>query len=124
MDNDNCCLAKILKAIDVLQKACNNECFSEGCDKPFLGNYENALYNTRPINLYSKNGNLFTVDYTVDGVTNSSSTFRVENVHGCCAKLRVLAPSGTTYQDTGVFVTVNLECFCVLRCLTDVLVEI
>ena len=123
-NNDTCCLAKILKAIDVLQKECNNECLSEGCDRPFLGNIEPVLYNTRPINLYNRDGSIFTVDYTVDAVTNSSSTFRVEDVNNCCAKLRVLTPSGSTYQNTDVFVTVNLKCFCVLRCLNDVFVEI
>ena len=38
MENtESCCIAKILKVIDVLQKECFNECFPEGCDSPFLG---------------------------------------------------------------------------------------
>ena len=34
MENtESCCIAKILKVIDVLQKECFNECFPEGCEK-------------------------------------------------------------------------------------------
>ena len=139
-NNENCCLAKILKVIDILQKECNPECFPEGCDKPFLGNTSGCyIYNTRPITLYNRNGNLFSVNYYVNGVLNSSSVFRVENVKDCCAKLRILSEvtptpsdsSDTTaletsseYQATDEFVTVNLDCFCVVKCLTDTYVEI
>ncbi len=127
-NNESCCIAKILKVIDILQKECNNECFPEGCDRPFLGANGLSIYNTRPITLYTKTGNLFTVNYFVDNVLTTSSVFRVENVNGCCATLRILAATVendiTTYTATNEFVTVNLECFCILRCLNDTYLEI
>ncbi len=123
-NNETCCLAKILKVIDILQKECNSDCISEGCDRPFLGGGEFYIYNTRPITLYSRSGNLFTVTYYVNNVPTTSSTFRVENVNGCCAKLRILQPTGTGYTSTNEFVTVNLECFCILRCLPDTSIEL
>ncbi len=126
--NDNCCIAKILKVIDVLQKNCNNDCLDEGCDRPFLGLNNCSNYNTRPITLYSRNGTLFTANYYVDNVLTTSSVFRVEGVKNCCAKLRILEPTTvegvTTYSSTNEFITVNLECFCVVRCLADTFIEI
>lgn len=123
-NNENCCIAKILKVIDVLQKNSNNDCLNEGCDKPFLGSNNFLNYNTRPITLYTRSGNLFSVEYYVDNVLNTSSTFRVEGVKGCCAKLRILVPNENDgYNSTDEFVTVNLECFCVVRCLNDTFVE-
>ena len=125
MENqESCCISKILKVIDVLQKECNTECFPEGCNRPFLGSSGLLMFNTRPITLYTRSGNIFTVNYYVDNTLNTSSVFRVEDVDGCCATLRILAPSGDTYIDTGEFVTVNLECFCILRCLNDIFLEI
>lgn len=124
-NNETCCLAKILKVIDVLQKQCSSECISEGCDRPFLGGGEFSIYNTRPITLYTRSGNLFTVNYYVNNVVTTSSTFRVEDVDGCCAKLRILQPNTSGgYTSTNEFVTINLECFCILRCLSDTSIEI
>ncbi len=124
-NNDTCCIAKILKVIDILQKECPSVCNNEGCDKPFLGEGENTVYNTRPITLYTRSGNLFTVNYFVNNAVTTSSTFRVEDVDGCCAKLRILAANGSGgYNSTNDFVTVNLECFCILRCLADTFVEV
>ena len=127
-NNDTCCLARILKVIDVLQKECTPECYQEGCDRPFLGSVEFLSYNTRPITLYSRNGSLFTVTYFIDNTPATSSVFRVEDVDGCCARLRILTPvtvdGVTTYTSTNEFVTVNLECFCIVRCLPDISIEI
>ena len=127
-NNDNCCIAKILKVIDILQKESTCDLLGEGCDKPFLGNGETTTYNTRPIQLYTRTGNLFTVNYYVDNILTTSNVFRVEDVNGCCAKLRILVATTvegvTTYSSTNEFVTVNLECFCIVRCLADTYVEI
>lgn len=129
-NNENCCLAKILKVIDILQKESFQECFPEGCDRPFLGSKDCTIFNTRPINLYTRTGNLFRVNYFVNNTLRSSSTFRVENVKDCCATLRILQPTsenenGTVaFSSTNEFVTVNLECFCVLKCLDDITMEI
>lgn len=127
-NNDTCCLAKILKVIDILQKECSNECVREGCDRPFLGLNGCYIYNTRPITLYTRSGDLFNVNYYLNNQLTTSSVFRVENVKGCCATLRVLnAPTledSSTFTATSEFVTVNLECFCILRCLDDTFLEI
>ncbi len=123
-NNETCCLARILRVIDVLQKesTCGN--VPEGCDRPFLGMNGSLVYNTRPVTLYSKNGSLFTANYYVDNVLTTSSVFRVEDVNDCCATLRILAPSGDTFTSTGEFITVNLKCFSIVRCLTDIFLEI
>lgn len=126
-NNENCCLAKILKVIDILQKECSPKCIKEGCDKPFLGGGECYIYNTRPITLYTRSGNMFNVNYYVNNVLTTSNVFRVEDVDGCCAKLRLLQSSTeqpTTFTATNEFVTVNLECFCILQCLDDTYIEI
>lgn len=123
-NNESCCIAKVLKVIDVLQKesTCGNP--PEGCNRPFLGPNGLALYNTRPITLYTKTGNLFTANYFVNNVLTTSSVFRVENVNGCCATLRILQTAGETYTSTNEFITVNLECFSIIRCLNDISLEI
>ena len=127
-NNESCCIAKVLKVIDILQKECNNECFPEGCDRPFLGGNGCLTLNTRPITLYTRSGSLFTVNYYVNNVLTTSNVFRVENVNGCCATLRILESTVdndvTTFTATNEFVTVNLECFCIIRCLSDTFVEI
>ena len=126
MENtESCCIAKILKVIDVLQKECFNECFPEGCEKDLSLWKPLPIYNTRPITLYSRSGNLFTVTYYVNNVPTTSSVFRVENVKGCCAKLRILVSNEDgSYTATNEFLTVNLECFCILRCLSDTSIEL
>lgn len=123
-NNESCCIAKVLKVIDVLQKESTCENLPEGCSRPFLGPNGLVLYNTRPITLYTKNGNLFTANYFVNNVLTTSSVFRVENVNGCCATLRILQTAGETYTSTNEFITVNLECFCIIRCLNDISLEI
>lgn len=127
-NNESCCIAKILKVIDIIQKESKCIEVNEGCDKPFLGNTSGSfVYNTRPITLYNRDGSLFTVNYYVDNVLTTSSIFRVEDIDGCCAKLRILSATVvdgvTTYQDTGEFVTINTDCFCVLQCLDDTFIE-
>lgn len=127
MDNNDCCLGKLLKVIDTLQKNVNNECpIDEGCSRPYLGTFTSSLcYNTRPVTLYLKNGDLFSAPYNSTGTT--SSVFRVEKVKDCCAKLRVLEPvvneGVTTYNATNFFVDVNLQCICAIKCLADIILE-
>ena len=128
-NNESCCLAKILKVIDIIQKESGCLDLDEGCDRPFLGNTSGAFfYNTRPITLYNRDGSLFKVTYYVNNVATTSSVFRVEEVDDCCAKLRILSTvvsdDVTVYASTGEYVTINLNCFCVLQCLDDTYVEI
>ena len=119
VNNDSCCLAKLLKVIEILQNKAERVEPIEGCDKPFLGpNIECICYNTRPINLYTRAGDLFTVD--------NSSVFRVEEVNNCCCKLRVLEydPEACSHVATDSFVTVNLKCMCAVSCLDDLALEL
>lgn len=130
MENKECCLANILKVIDVLQRNADIcESLDEGCTKPFLGTFTlGDIYNTRPVTFYSKDGTLYTVSYTLNGTTETSSVFRVEKVKDCCVTLQILAPNPTPttnrpYVATNQFITINLECICVLQCLEDVIVD-
>lgn len=124
MENkDSCCLGKLLKVIDVLQKNANgNECFDESCTRPYLGSTPNIIcFNTRPVTFYTKDGSLFTA--------NESSVFRVESVNNCCVKCRILRPNPDTsdvtrkYLSTNEFITINLNCICAISCLDDIIID-
>lgn len=127
VNNESCCFAKILKVIEILQnKSCDCGSIDEGCTKPFLGPALNLIcYNTRPVSFYTRSGELFEVSYTLDNEVGTSSVFRVEKVDDCCVKLRVLALDSEigSYVATDSFVTVNLKCMCVLKCLSDLAIE-
>lgn len=126
VNNESCCFAKILKAIEVLQNNSSSSCLCEdGCDRPFLGpNSEVLCYNTRPVQFYNRNGELFSVTYTLGDQTLTSNTFRVEKVNDCCCKCRILNVSDTgVITSTNSFITINLKCMCVLRCLSDLVLE-
>lgn len=124
MENkDSCCLGKLLKVIDVLQKNANgNDCFDESCTRPYLGSTPNIIcFNTRPVTFYTKDGSLFTA--------NESSVFRVESVNNCCVKCRILRPNPDTsdvtrkYLSTNEFITINLNCICAISCLDDIIID-
>lgn len=129
--NENCCFSKMLKVIDILQKNASGEpCNDESCTRPFLGGSPTILcFNTRPVSFYTCNGNLFTATYQVGSETRTSSVFRVENVNGCCVKLRILEVNPDTsdptraYLATNQFITINLNCICALRCLADIIID-
>ncbi len=130
-NTDNCCLGKLLKVIDILQRnANNNDCFDESCTRPYLGSSPNIIcFNTRPVTFYTCNGNLFTATYTLNGISNTSSVFRVESVDKCCVKCRILRPNPDTsdvnraYLATNEFITINLNCICVISCLNDIIID-
>ena len=129
MDNNNCCIEKILKIICKLQSKVEKfDDMPNSCDRPYLGcNTSSCFYNTRPITFYScGNTTLWTMPYTLNGQTGTSSVFRCEAVDGCCCTCRVLAPNPDTeeastypYVATNSFFTMNLKCVCALRCLPD-----
>lgn len=129
--NNSCCINDILRVINVLQnKAEKIDDISNTCDRPFLGNVSvpNAIYNTRPITLYTSNNTLFEAPYTLNDATGTSSVFRVEKVTDTTATLRVLAPNPDTesifpYVTTDSFIIVNSRCICAIRCLTDTFVS-
>ena len=126
---NECCIANILEIIVKLQNRSDKfDCFGDGCDRPYLGpTPSTTCYNTRPINLYRcSDGELWTFPYTLNGTPGTSSVLRCEQVDGCCATCRVLAPNPDTtaadtlpYVSTDSFVTVNLSCCGALTCLAD-----
>ena len=126
--NDCSCLSDILCTIVKIQK--QGQCADSGimsCDRPFLGlnSVNTNILNTRPVSLYTCGTNyLWTMPYTLNGTTGTSSVFRCEAVEDCCATLRVLAPNPDTasvypYVATDSFCTINLNCVGTLRCLDD-----
>lgn len=127
VNNDSCCFAKILKVIEILQNsATDSTCCEEGCDKPFLGPNQNFIcYNTRPVQFYTRNGELFSATYTDGETISTSNVFRVEKVEDCCCKCRILQKvTGTDdFVATNQFITINLKCMCVLKCLSDIALE-
>ena len=124
--NNNCdSLREVLCTIVKIQK--KGDCIEgviASCDRPFLGQTPNSLYNTRPITLYTANNDLYEAPYTLNGTTGTSSVFRVEAVEDCCATLRVLAPGEEegSFVSTDSFFTINLNCVGVIQCLADTLV--
>ena len=128
---DTCCLGKLLKVIDILQRnASGSDCFDESCTRPYLGSSPNIIcFNTRPVTFYTRFGNIFSTTYTIDGNTNTSSVFRVESVDNCCVKCRILRPNPDTtdvtraYLATNEFITINLDCICVVSCLDDIIID-
>lgn len=128
-ETNTCCIANILEVIVKLQNRSEKfDCFGDGCDRPFLGPTPSTVcYNTRPINLYRcSDGELWTFPYTLNGTTGESNVLRCEQVDGCCATCRVLAPNPDTttadttpYVPTDSFVTINLSCCGALTCLPD-----
>ena len=133
------CVAEILSVILVLQQnACPENCL-DTCDRPMLGGGANCLIcNTRPVMLYTccGNGTPWSMPITKDSVAacpgarnnDCSSIFRVEKIDGNCATFRVLADNPDAnclnpYVATNSFFTMDLDCCCVCRCLTDTYVE-
>lgn len=130
MNDNNCCLSDILNTIKLLQdKSERFDDIPSTCDRPFLGNItQTCLYNTRPVTFYTCNNNLITMPYNLNGASLTSTVFRVENVSECCCTCRVLAPnheaeSDLPYVATDSFFTINNNCICALRCLSDTFVD-
>lgn len=138
------CIKEILKVINVLQEnACPNNC-TDSCDRPILGGGTNCVvFNTRPIQLFTCCGNgipfsmpvskdFIEVCSTTTGLNPSddcSSVFRVEKLEGNCATFRVLVPNPDTntcmtpWVATNSFFTMDLDCVCAVRCLSDSFVD-
>lgn len=131
------CLCDVIKAVKHIQDAgtddncedCPTSCFT----KPLGGLASPTAFNTRVINLLTKDGTPFKVykpDCTKSGTpTYSFTCFRVEKIIGdCCVMLRAVFkdPSSTTnpWKATGLCVTVDIRCFCGIICVDDVFVDL
>ena len=122
----NSCIKNLLKFICLLQRNSLNTCALDGgCTRPFLGPIiNNTCYNTRVITLYKRNGEIFEATYTdQNGNLNTSSLFRVNDVHHDCCTLLILNENNGEYISTGEYVTINIGCICAIKCLEDVVVE-
>lgn len=116
------CIASVLERIILLQQVGEN--VPSGCDKPFLGNVSLAA-NTRPLNLYCCSTNqIWTMPYTLNGTTGTSTFFRVENLNDNCATFRILVPNadGSGYLASNSYFIINLNCVGIVKCLVDTLV--
>lgn len=126
-------IAEILAIINVLQEnASNSESCLDSCDRGFLGCGTNTLTcNTRPVMLYLNNGQPLSMPIEKDSIdctgAGCSRVFRVEKLDGCSCTFRVLAPNAEgsqfPYSATNSFFTMNLNCCCAIRCLSDTYVE-
>ena len=131
-DKDGNCIKDILCVILVLQQnACGESCL-DSCDRPMLGGGPNCLVcNTRPVMLYTcgSNGVAWSMPITKDDTAECtaatcSPVFKVEKVEGNCATFRVLQANPDTtstypYVGTNSIFTMNLDCVCSIRCLSD-----
>lgn len=57
-----------------------------------------------------------------------STVFRVEKIEGCCATFRVLQENPDTtslnpFISTNSFFTMNCNCICAIKCLSDTFVD-
>lgn len=137
-NNSDCnCICETLRVILALQQnSCQDSCL-ETCDRPILGCGANSLScNTRPIMLYTCGSASTPIampttrDVVADPATalTTSRVFRVEKMEGNCATFRVLQDNPDTtstnpFVGTNSFFTMNLDCCCSCKCLSDTYVE-
>lgn len=125
MDKENC-LACILKVINVIQNKAEKIDCNYSCTRPFLGETTtNNCFNTRLVTFYRCDNSLVTLPYTLNGVTGTTTVFRVENVTDNSVTVLLLADDGTsTYNiNTNTYATINLGCICAIRCIGDTTVD-
>ena len=120
MNKENC-LVNILKVINVLQNNAEKIDCNYSCTRPFLGNTTtNPCFNTRLVTLYRCDNSLVSLPYTLNGVTNNTTVFRVENVTDNSVTVLLLVDDGEgNYTNTNTFATINLGCICAIRCIGD-----
>ena len=120
MNKENC-LCNILKVISLLQNNAEKIDCNYSCTRPFLGDVtNNPCFNTRLVTLYRCDNTLVTLPYTLNGVADDTTVFRVENVTDNCVTVLLLADDGTgTYTSTNTYATINLGCICAIRCIGD-----
>ena len=139
-NNSGNCINEILSVIFVLQENACPEGALDSCDRPMLGGSGNCLVcNTRPVMLYTCNSNgvPWSMPVTKDAETNCSAeasgtdcstVFRVEKLEGNCCTFRVLQAnpdetSTSPFVATNSFFTMDCDCLCAIRCLTDCYVD-
>ena len=119
---NNNCLANILKVINVLQNNAEDDCpNNNSCTRPFLGDFPTIVcFNTRLVTFYRCDNSLVTLPYTPDGVNDTTTIFRVQNVGCDSVTVLLIRDNGDgTYTNTNTFATINLGCICAIRCTVD-----
>ena len=115
----NNCINDLLKIIYLLQNSSINNYDINNCLKPYLGNIENNLYNTRPISIYTKNGSLFSIDYNDSNI----SVFKVEKIKDNTLTLKPLINNEGNLELTNNSIKINTNCIYAIRCLDDVFIN-
>ena len=119
---NNNCLANILKVINVLQNNAEDDCpNNNSCTRPFLGDFPTIVcFNTRLVTFYRCDNSLVTLPYTLDGVNDTTTIFRVQNVGCDSVTVLLIRDNGDgTYTNTNTYATINLGCICAIRCIGD-----
>lgn len=122
MENTSPHILEILNKIIILQRQdfCDD---AIGCDRPFLGpSPSQTSYNTRPIQLYNKyTAEPWSFEYTINGTTGTSNTFRIEDIEQNSITVRLLGVDQETsqYTNTNNFVTIDLATVGAIRCFSD-----
>lgn len=117
MNNENNCLANLLKVITTLQDNIEKiDNISNSCTRPFLGFNTIQPFNTRLVTFYRCDNTPITLPY----IGGTTSVFRVQSVSCDTASVLLLADNGDgTYTNTNTFATINLNCVCAIQCLGD-----
>lgn len=111
------CIGNLLRYIFLLQNNSTNKCITDGCDKPYLGPTNSFIcYNTRVISLYRKDGSLFSV--------GGNTTFRIMDISNNTITLLALSNNENIYSSTNQFTTININCICCVRCITDTTINL
>ena len=125
MNNQDNCLASVIRLIDQLQRQseCSETC-DNTCSRPFLGKCsKSADLNTRPVTFYTCDNNLITIEYNNCGKESQSSIFRVNCIEDNCVTVTILAPNHgcerEPYINTNQTAIINLDCCCAIKCLPD-----
>lgn len=115
---ENNCILNLLKLILLLQNnSYSNINNNFSCKKNYLSSSFNSIcYNTRVVTFYNKNGSLFTASYG----ENVSPYFRICSIENSCIKLLILNYDGTSYFSTKEYITININCICAVKCITDI----
>lgn len=122
MNNENNCLANILKVIETLQNNIEKlDNISNSCTRPFLGFNTIQPFNTRLVTLYRCNNTPITLSYRNDaGELLTTSIFRIQKVSCNTVTVLLLEDNGDgTYTSTNSYATINLKCVCAIQCLGD-----
>lgn len=108
-------IIETVRNIDRMQREVVSETGCTNCNDLLVS--PATLYNTKPVIFRFGNGEAFTAVAGVDGA--ETTIFRIQEVRGTVAVLRLLTFDATTgeYTCTNFTVLLDLSCICSLQCL-------